>query len=761
MIGRQLLRRRWLLPVGVLVVDAILLFGAVVLGLRLPGQKSVAALPRSTAPDYANVHGAVQPLRPGFVAAALGEPNTASAPRDNTGAGGEGSDGLTTLLRPPAGQPGDVPVVSVGNNDDFARAARVAALPWAGRANTTGSTRQAKEPGSCAPVGGTVWFRYDAPAVERLRASVSSGTSTALAAYEGQTLSDLQQIGCSVSATGNPSLIFEAAAGHTYFFQVDRPAGGPLVFHLEPQASIAIASLTTQGQVACSDLQQKVADVPPDECGKLGSRFVSMSADGRWVAFASDMPLVVTRLHATCSGGDCTDVYVRDVKRGRTILASVSSSGVVGNDSSTIGWGPYGISADGRYVTFTSLASNLVPHDTNQCDDIVQHMRAGTEQSCADIFVHDVRTGRTQRVSVSSRGEQANGASYAPSISPDGRYVAFVSFATNLVPHTPSTHCLTAAYYSDTTSPGPPPTEPCPGVYLHDLRTGRTERIDVTPTGAPGTSSSTSDPSTAPTAPLYIRIAISRGGRYVAFVDHADNLVAHDTNGMADVFVRDRLRHRTTLVSLDEHGAQFPYSYAPALTADGRYVTFTAEPPTNPGTACTWYFTNVTACPRTFLRDLRRGITRPVDVAVNGGPPNDYGGWAMPTADGRYVVFWSAANNLTDVDTNSPTDLQCAQGIPLYSEPGLACTPSDVFIRDMTRRAGSPGAITQVSLTPTGQQPAGNSWLAVFSPDGRYVAFESWAPIIARDTNTTGDIYLYDRGAPLRVTGVTSGRRSL
>lgn len=743
------LRRRWLLPVVVLVADAVLLFGAVALGLRIPGLQHLAGLPRSSGPDYADVHSPVQPLRPGFVTAALGPtremPTTASADAASP------ASALTALLRPPGVAGGNTAIVAVGDNDAFGSAARITAVPWAGRTNTNGATRQPGEPNSCSPVGGTVWFRYDAPAAERLRASASAGTSTALAAYEGSSLSDLRQIGCTVSPTGNPSLIVSTLPDHTYFFQLDRPAGGTVVFHLEPQSSLALASVTSAGQVPCGDIAGAVPDT--SRCGRAGSMWASVSADGRWVAFDSDQPLVAERPQAYCTGANCTDVYVRDMVLNRTMFASVSSRGVVGNDSSIIGFGPSGISADGRYVTFWSLASNLVPHDTNQCSlDWLQYYKVpGNGYSCPDAFVHDLVTGRTERVSVSSRGTQADGPSFDPAISPDGRYVAFLSFATNIVPGAPMTPCRTAGYYTDGHQPGPPPTSPCPGIYLHDRATGHTERIDVNAAGAPGTveSSTAPDGYTLPMVPLQQRLAISRGGRYVAFVSAADNLTPHDTNGAYDVFVRDRLRHRTTRVSLDPRGRQFAQAYGPALTPDGRYVVFSGDAAQDPGTRCNSDPQDTGHCPRVYIRDLHHATTRPVDVADNGGAPNDYGGWGSATADGRYVVFFSAASNLTDDDNNSAVDVQCDTGGSLYSEPGTGCTPADVFIRDMAARPGAPGAMVQVSRTPDGQSPHGSSWLASITANGRYVVFESWAPMVPADTNRYGDIYVYDRGAPL------------
>jgi hypothetical protein len=208
----------------------------------------------------------------------------------------------------------------------------------------------------------------------------------------------------------------------------------------------------------------------------------SISADGRYVAFDSKSSNLVS--------GDTNsnyDVFVHDRQSGQTARVSVASDGTQGNNES---WYPI-ISADGRYVSFHSTASNLANGDTN-----------GKQ----DIFVHDRQTGQTTRVSVASDGTQGNNDSWYPIISADGRYVAFLSYANNLVS-------------GDTNAYG--------DVFVHDMQSGTTTRISLASDGTQGDGSSAYP-------------SISDTGRYVAFFSAASNLVSGDTNGKYDIFVLDR-----------------------------------------------------------------------------------------------------------------------------------------------------------------------------------------------------------------------------
>jgi hypothetical protein len=174
--------------------------------------------------------------------------------------------------------------------------------------------------------------------------------------------------------------------------------------------------------------------------------------------------------------------------QGTTERVSVGQGGVQANSLS----GYAVLSADGRFVAFVSGASNLVPGDTNDEED---------------VFVHDRRTGRTERVSLGQRDVQGNRGSFDPALSADGRFVAFVSWASNLVP-------------GDTNDEE--------DVFVRDRRTGKTERVSLGPNGIQGNGDS---------GGIYTP-ALSTDGRFVAFDSEASNLVPGDTNNWQDVFVR-------------------------------------------------------------------------------------------------------------------------------------------------------------------------------------------------------------------------------
>ena len=245
------------------------------------------------------------------------------------------------------------------------------------------------------------------------------------------------------------------------------------------------------------------------------SYFPAISDDGRYVVFHSTSSNLVT--------GDTNavfDVFVRDMVAGTTTRVSVDSAD---NEADADSYDA-AVSADGRFVTFDSAASNLVTGDTN---------------AAFDVFVRDMVAGTTTAVSVDSTANQANSFSSIPAISADGRYVAFRSDASNLV-----TGDTNAA--SD--------------VFVRDRTAGTTTRVSIDSAGNQANGSS-SDP------------AISADGRYVAFDATDPNLVTGDTNDTTDVFVRDTVAGTTTRVSVDSSGHQANNSSSdPAISADGRYV---------------------------------------------------------------------------------------------------------------------------------------------------------------------------------------------
>lgn len=305
-----------------------------------------------------------------------------------------------------------------------------------------------------------------------------------------------------------------------------------------------------------------------------------VSADGRLVAFTSSASNLVT---------DDTnlsyDVYVRDAGTSSTSRVSVASGGAQGNDHSH----DADISATGRYVAFDSVATNLVGSDSN---------------ARSDIFVRDRTSGTTERVSVRTNSVQATGHSTKASISSDGRYVAFLSDATNLVD-------------SDTNGKA--------DIFVHDRSTASTSRVSVASGGAQA-----NDASDAP--------AISADGRYVAFASLASNLVEGDQPGTRDIFVYDRNTSTTARASIDVDGTAFGGA-EPSISADGRFVAFATEGG------------------RILVRDLATSSTVIASVDSSGELPDGPSSSPSISADGRYVAFSSTATNLFSLDDNNRSDI--------------------------------------------------------------------------------------------------------
>jgi tricorn protease-like protein len=240
-----------------------------------------------------------------------------------------------------------------------------------------------------------------------------------------------------------------------------------------------------------------------------------ISADGRFVAFESRAENMVPD-----DDNDDDDIFVRDRLTGDTTRVSVDSQGVQSNANSA---DPV-ISADGRFVSFSSLATNLVPNDDN---------------GVSDIFIHDLQTSETTRVSVDSLDVQAIGGSDFPDLSDDGRLVAFRSSASNIV-------------LNDSNGVA--------DIFVHDRQTGATTRVNVDSLGAQALADSS-------------RPRVSGNGKFVAFQSAAGNLVAGDNNANNDVFVHDRQTGETTRVSVNSQGDEAS-GFRPDIDADGQFVAF-------------------------------------------------------------------------------------------------------------------------------------------------------------------------------------------
>jgi Tol biopolymer transport system component len=383
------------------------------------------------------------------------------------------------------------------------------------------------------------------------------------------------------------------------------------------------------------------------------------SADGQRVAFQSAASNLVAG-----DTNNADDIFVRDSASGVTTRVSIATGGAEGDGYCSA---PR-ISADGRFVAFLSGATNLVPGDTN---------------GAPDVFVHDTQSGVTTRVSVSTSGAQANGLAYAPSISGDGRYIAFHSAATNLVS-------------GDTNNSW--------DVFVHDRASGSTTRVSLTPSGAQA-SGHCAQP------------ALSADGRFVAFHSNALNLVAGDTNGVWDIFVRDLANGVTQRVSIDSAGVQGNGNCAEAsLSADGRFVAFQS--------AATNLVPNDTnARDDIFVHDRTTGLTRRASVSASGAESSGACKSARMSGNGRAVAFMSQALNLDPLDTNTDWDI--------YVHDLLAST-TDVL-----------------SIGPSGSFGGASSHWPSISFGAERVAFMSYAAdLVAGDLNNNPDVFVSTRPTP-------------
>ncbi|MBN1449895.1 MAG: PD40 domain-containing protein [Anaerolineales bacterium] len=356
------------------------------------------------------------------------------------------------------------------------------------------------------------------------------------------------------------------------------------------------------------------------------------------------------------------DVFAYDQQTRQTVRVSVASNGSQGDEES---FNP-SISSDGRYVAFVSGASNLVNGDTN---------------GSSDIFVHDRQTGQTTRVSVASDGTQGNSLSDNPTISADGRFIAFTSNARNLVS-------------GDTTGDD---------VFVHDRQTGETTRVSVASDGTEGNNTSFTS----------FTQFISADGRYVTFCSYANNLVDGDTNGWADVFVHDRQTGQTTRVSVTSDGIQGDgNSYEASISADGRYVAFNSY-------ASNLVTGDTNGKQDIFVHDRQTGQTTRVSVTSDGTQGDDTSESPAISSDGRYITFSSLARNLASWDTNNTYD---------------------VFIHDRQT-----GQTKLVSIASDGTQGNLGSVGSSVSSDGRYVTFGSYSTnLVSGDTNGYYDIFVHE-----------------
>ena len=298
---------------------------------------------------------------------------------------------------------------------------------------------------------------------------------------------------------------------------------------------------------------------------------------------------------------------------------------------------PEAISADGRFVQFQSSSTNLVPGgDTN-----------GQE----DIFVRDRIAGTTERVSVASDGTEANGSNLGGgSMSGDGRFVVFISDATNLVAG--DTDGTRNAFVRDrtlnTTEKIPLSGETVQAsisddgqlialtsvtgglnhILIYNRSTDTTEQVDVSTNETPANARS-------------MEPTISPDGRYVTFTSDASNLVAGDTNGKPDAFIRDRQAGTTERISVSSLGAEGngnaegPYP----MSSDGRFIGFSSR-------ATNLVSADNNAARDVFIRDRQSGTTVRVSVTSGGLEGGGYSKLKSITSDGSLILFQTSSDNL-------------------------------------------------------------------------------------------------------------------
>jgi len=433
---------------------------------------------------------------------------------------------------------------------------------------------------------------------------------------------------------------------------------------------------------------------------------LTISPDGQFVAFSGGLSPELETL------GPGLTVYSRSTESFEriprtTLLTEVAGGNSVSTEAS--------ISGNGQFVAFTSFASNLLAEDSND------H---------SDIFVYDRDTQRNELLVAGADADSRH-----PSISVDGRFVAFDSNATNLVP-------------------GVGPGEIIPGerglatnIFVHDRVTGTTEALTA---GADGRN---------------FEPSISGDGRFVAFESNATNLVAEDTNGpTSDILLYDRETNTTKLLTPGGDGR----SATPMMSADGRFVAFTSQASNLVPEDTTGVVFDVFVYDR--ITDTTELLTEGA-IGISSSPSSNR---LAISSDGRFVAFVSRLTNLVDGDTNEGNDVFGTSSVFVHDRqssvterlfPGADSegntvtisadgrfvafsTLSRSFVQGLVHRSElflvdrETGSVRLLSQGANGTNSDGGSGSASISSDGRVVAFSSSATNLANDGNRANDVFI-------------------
>ncbi len=373
---------------------------------------------------------------------------------------------------------------------------------------------------------------------------------------------------------------------------------------------------------------------------------------------------------------------VLETSYAETLRVSVASDGREGNDHSS---DPF-LNGDGRFVLFSSAATNLVVNDTN---------------NAPDVFLRDTESEITEFVSLANDQSQAQGASYAVGISSDSRYILFESFATNLIGAGEDTNAVA-------------------DLFMRDRTAQSTTRVSLSWNGTQANARASYGKMTP-------------DGMKIVFVSGATNLVEDDTNGLTDIFLRDRELSITERINLTDNGAQITKGSCsvPSVSDNGKIVAFACS-----SSADELVSEDTNNKMDVFVRNRLGGTTSRVSISSTGEEANGESSFPSISGNARYVAFQSNATNLVANDTNARTDIF-------------------VFDRqtNTTRR---------VSVGSGGTQSNGDSVYPVMNSDGRYVVFLSMATnLVTGPRNFVGNFNVYvhdlDTGTTTLVNTSSSG----
>lgn len=338
--------------------------------------------------------------------------------------------------------------------------------------------------------------------------------------------------------------------------------------------------------------------------GGLGNSFSFrpvFSPDGMKIAFASfSSNLVSGDLNET------KDIFVKDLVTGEVTLVSTAADGNQGNSDSD---NPV-FSPDGTKIAFASYSNNLVSGDTN---DVI------------DIYVKDLITGAVTLVSSATDGTLGNafgfGGSFTPAFSPDGTKVAFSSSSTNLV--SGGTNVPPGIIFN---------------IFVKDLVTGEVTLVSSTDNGTAGIDDS-------------LQPVFSPDGTKIAFASASTNLVSGDNNGSLDIFVKDLVTGKVTRVSSSADGTLGnSESLSPVFSPDGTKIAFA-------GFSDNLVAGDTNGATDVFVKDLITGEVTLVSRAPNGTQGNNASFDPVFSADGSQLAFTSSATNLAPNDTNGSPDV--------------------------------------------------------------------------------------------------------